>query len=395
MLGFKLNSHLLIVLSVFLAVTDVHAANFTFDSEINARVIYDDNVTESAVNEESSSIYMVTPKVKLNYHSDSWDSAMNAHIKGTSYSEQYQNQIDSYLDFETAYKNDRSIYSIVGGYNNYSNRTAEENIIGLPTEQVETTKLSLAPEYTHLLTERTSLSLAYSYADVGVDTNLGNYLPYETQSAIGEIAYNLSQKSDLSLVLAVEDYTSENNIVEYQMLSSKIGFVHDLSRTLSAKVFVGANSTDITTRSSQNFVFSGSTVTGTQEVETSRSGEIFEAAIDAKWIELGISRDTVSNTTGGLDRTDRIRAKLRMQVTSLIGLVLSVNRVKVDEVNDNVIDYSRSYTTIVPAMNLSLARNLDLRGEYIIMKTDYVDSTRGTVDKSRLAVNLTYTFPSI
>ena len=112
------------------------------------------------------------------------------------------------------------------------------------------------------------------------------------------------------MVLTAMDYTSENNIVDYQLLSSKIGIAHDFSEIITAKVFIGANTTDIATRSSQNFAFFGSTVIGTQAVETSESGEILEASIDAKWIEVSASRDTVSNSYGGLYQTDKLHTKL-------------------------------------------------------------------------------------
>jgi len=372
-----------------------HASDFLLESEINARITYDDNVSNTVVNEESSSIYTITPKIKLNYHSDNWESAMNAHVAATSYSDKYKDHLDGHLDFETAYKNNRSIYSIMGGYDKYSNLAAEDNLIGLSTEQIDTEKLTLAPEYTHLLTERASISLAYSYSDVTQSKNLGQYLPYETQSAIGEVGYKLSQKSDLSLVLMAMDYTSENNIVDYQFLSSKIGIAHRFSEMITGKLFIGANTTDIATRSSQSFVFFGSTVTGTQAVESSEAGEILEASIDAKWIEVSASRDTVSNSYGGLDQTDKLHTKLRMQVTPLIGITLSLDRVKVDEVNDNVLDYSRTYTKIVPAMNFSVAHNLKLRAEYIFTKSEYNNLSQGQRDRSKFAVNLTYNFPSI
>lgn len=388
-----LNGCLLIVFCVF--AVDANASSFSLESEINARIVYDDNVNNSIYNSESTSIYMITPEMKLNYYSDSWESAMNARVTSTSYSDKYQNKLDSHLDFETAYKNNRSIYSIVGGYDKYSNIAAEENITGLPAEQVDTGKLSLAPKYTHLITERTSMSLAYSYSDVKQSNNLGRYLPYETQSAIGEIEYKLSQKSNLIMELAATDYTSENDIVDYRLLSSKLGIAHNFSEIISAKVFVGGNTTDIATRNSLGFSFFGSTVTGIQVVETSKSGEILEASIDAKWIELSASRNTTSNSTGGLDQIDKLHAKFRMQVTPLIGITLSLDRVKIDEVNDNVIDYSRNFTSIISGMNFSLAHNLNLRAQYSLIETKYVAQSQGKADKGKLFLNLSYAFPSI
>ena len=394
-----LNGYLLIVFCVF--VVDANASSFSLESEINARIIYDDNINlydsnvSSTIDEESSSIVVVEPKMKLNYHSGGWDTAMNAGISGATYSAQIQDRINGHLDLETAYKDNRSIYSISAAYDVLSHRASDETFIGLVSERTKTQKLTLAPKYTHLLTERLSLSLDYSYSDVDYNPNeLGRYLPYETQTATGVMAYKLSQKSELSLALAAIDYTSENNISEYQLLSSKFGIAHNFSETISAKLFAGFNTRDFTTGDGIPFDFFGTTVTGAP-VETSSNGNLFEASVDAKWIELLASRDTESNDTGGLDQTDKLRAKLRMQVTSLIGITLVLERKDIDEINDNIVDQSRTVTRIIPAMNFSLARDLKLRAGYLFEEYKYTSNQLGTSDKNRFFVNLTYHFPSI
>lgn len=380
-----LNGYLLVVFCVF--VVDANASSFSLESEINARITYDDHINFYQSEEESSSIVRVEPKMKLKYQSDSWETAMSARISGDTYSAQIQDQINGHLDFETAYKDNRSIYSISAGYDNVSHRASDENITGLVSEQTKTRRLTLAPKYTRLLTERLSLSLDYSYSDVSYSPNsLGSYLPYETQTAAGVMAYKLSQKSELSLALAATDYTSENNISEYQQLSSKFGIAHSFSETISAKFFAGLSTRDFTTRDGSS--------SGAQE-ETSSNGGLFEASVNAKWIELLASRDTESNDNGGLNQIDKVRAKLRMQVTSLIGIVLTLERADIDELNDNVVDQSRTVTKIIPAMNFSLARNLKLRAEYFFTEYKYASNPLGTMDKNRFSINLTYNFPSI
>lgn len=392
MLRFMLKGSLLMVACSY--GISANAASFLLESEINARVTYDDNVNTAIVNEESSSIYMFTPKMKLSYISDAWETAMNAHVTGTTYSAEYQDQIDGHLDFQTAYKDNRNIYSTSVGYDKSSNRAADENILGQTLEQTDTQKISLTPKYTRLLTERLSLSLAYTYSDVDYNPTTQRYLPYESQDATGEMAYNLSQRSKMLLAFSARDYASENNISEYQMLAANIGVIHKFSDLLTGEFFVGANTTDFTTRDGTSFDFFGSTVTGAQ-VESTGSGGTFKAGIDAKWIELSASRDTASNFTGGLDQTDKLHAKFRIQVTQLIGFALSVNRVKIEELNENVIDYSRTYTAITPAMNLSLAHNLNLRAEYFYYTNEYESLAQGETEKNRFSVNLKYDFPSI
>ncbi|MDH5388267.1 MAG: hypothetical protein OEY06_07450 [Gammaproteobacteria bacterium] len=394
MLRSIINNCLLIFFCLFSTFTN--ASNFLLVSEINARVTYDDNINASATgNDESSSIVKITPKIKLKYTSDAWETAVNASVAGTTYSADYQDNFDAHLDLETAYKDNRNIYSAFVGYDNFSSRTAEENVLAESLEQTDTKKLSLAPKYSHLLTERLSLSLAYQYSDVKYTSASQRYLPYETTGASGEVEYKLSQKSQLSFLLTSTDYSSENDISEYHMLASKFGIDHDFSEMITSKLFVGVNTRDFSTRSAAGFNFLGSNVTGTQAVEGSNSGATFEAVIDAKWIEFGASRNVVPNFTGGLDQTDTIHTKLRMKVTALIGIVLAINQVSIEELNDNVVDYSRSFTTIIPAMNFSLAHNLNLRAEYFYSKNNYEGVSQDEIGKNKFAVNLKYDFPSI
>ena len=380
------------ILSIWLSilscvyVVNANASSFLLESEISAGVIYDDNVKFVETSTESSSIVTVHPEMRLKYQSDIWDTAVNADVLGVTYSAEFQDQIDAHLDVETAYKDNRNIYSISAGYDNVSDRISDENALDPIAEQNETRTLTLTPKYTRLLTERFSLSLAYSYSDVNYSPNtLGWYRPYEIQTTTGELAYKLSKRSELSLSLEVTDYASENNISEYQMLASKFGIVHNFSKMITAEMFVGVNSSDFTTK-----------VTPALVVETNSSGAMLEAAVNAKWIELRASRRMLPNSTGGLDQTDQVSATLRMQVTPLIGVSLLLTRKEINELNDSLAtDNSRTYTKIRPAMTFTLTRNLRLRAEYILLDQKYANVVQGSPEKAKFSMNLKYIFPSI
>lgn len=386
------------ILMVFCSgVIDANASVFLLESEINARTTYDDNINFPN-NGESASVLMIKPKAKLTYKDNNWDTIINAHVAATMYSSVVQDETASYFDLGTAYQNNRNTYSITASYKDFPNRAADSSIVGLVSEQIDTTELMLAPKYTRSLTERVSLSVAYSFSDVDVNPNTSaSFLPYETHTATGSLVYKLSQKSELSLVVDAMDYTSENNISEYEMLASKVGVAHQFSEMVSATVFAGFNTLDFTTRSSTGFVFDGSLVTGTEAVETDSSGGVYEATINAKWLELHASRATTSNTQGGLNETDKLRAKLRMQVTPLVGIVLTMSRSDIEELNASVQGSTRVKTTIAPAMKFTLTRALSLRAEYVRVKQDFATSQPGQVDSdsNKFFVNLKYMFPSI
>jgi len=169
--------------------------------------------------------------------------------------------------------------------------------------------------------------------------------------------------------------------------------VHNFSEMISANVFAGFSNTDFTTRSDLNFVFAGSLVTSNQVEETDSRGSIFEVGFDAKWIELKASRNVESNSLGGLDQKDILFAKLRMQASPLIGLVLTMSRTDIEELNASVIGSSRIKTVIAPAINFTLARNLKLKAEYMRVQQDY--ASEPDADSNTFFLNMKYDFPSI
>lgn len=379
-------------------VISANAANFLLESEINASTSYDDNVTYSATDEDdASAIVTITPKVKLTHHNDQWETTANAHVSGTTYSAELQDQLDSYVDFGTAYKEDRGIYSIAASYNIHANRAEETNIPGVTIEQLDTETFSIKPNYTYLLTERASLSVAvdFSSVDYGNDTER-TFFSYDTRTASGVLDYKLSQRSKLSLTLAAMDYASDNNASEYEVLSSKIGVAHKFSELITGKFSVGVTEREFFDRSENTFSFFGSTVTGVTELETSSSGASYDASIDAGWVTVGASRDYLSNSVGGLNQTEKIGAKFRMQITSLVGITLSLDRFEVNELNAYVPDYSYVDTRITPALRLSLAHNLSATASYVRGEKQIESAVRAdTIDYNVLYVSMKYIFPSI
>ena len=213
------------------------AAGSLFESLINVRTEYNDNITYTS-NPESASYLQIQPKVNYTYKENNWDTTINGSLTSTTYSSEIKDTVDSYLDLGTAYKNNRNTYSIVASHKNYSNRASEENedIIGLSSEQIDFTVLKYAPKYTRDLSERLSLSIAYSYSDTSVSPETSTvFLPYETNSLTGTLTYLLSQKSVMSLTVDAMDYTSADNISEYELLASRIGLLHNFSEMVTAK----------------------------------------------------------------------------------------------------------------------------------------------------------------
>lgn len=393
----SLNSCLLIACCT--TAIEAGASSLMLESEINASAAYDDNVTYSAVgDDESSAIVTITPKLKLTHRNDHWETTANARVSGTTYSAQLQNQLDSYVDFGTAYKEDRGIYSIAASYDMHENRAEETNILGESIDQLDTNTFSIKPNYTYLITERMSLSVAvnFSSVDYGADTT-GNYFSYDTQTASGILDYKLTQKSQLDLTLAAMDYASDNNASEYRVLSSKVGVTHKFSEIISGRFSVGVSSREFYDKSAgQPFDFFGSTVTGVTELETTGSGSSYAASVDAGWVTVGASRDYTSNSVGGLNQSEKLNAKFRMQITSLIGITLSLDRSEVTELNDFVPDYSYIDTRITPAMNFTLAHNLSASARYVKGEKEIASSVRDdTTDYNIFYISMRYVFPAI
>ena len=78
-----------------------------------------------------------------------------------------------------------------------------------------------------------------------------------------------------------------------------------------------------------------------------------------------------------------------------VGLTLSLVRREIDEQNNNVLDRSRTYDRIIPAIRISLSRDLSLRAEYFSVRQKFDDAAQGESEQNIFSINLKYNFPSI
>lgn len=375
-------------------VTEVAASGYLFESEINARTTYVDNAN-FVDNSSSVTDLMIEPKAKLTYKDANWDTTAHASVAGTKYSSKYKNDFDSYFDLGTAYQTNRNTYSIVASYADSSNLAADvdSSILGLSSEAINTKKLGLAPKYTRSLTERLALSASYSFVDASVSPDNSTFVSFETNAVTGSLEYKLSQRTELSLIVTASDYTSENDISEYEMLNSTVNLNYQFSEMVSMNASAGVNDRDFITRDSTGFLFAGSKIIG-QPVEATSSGGVYNVGIDAKWVEFSASKTTNANTLGGLTQVDKLHAKFRLQISHLIGTSLAIDHSEIEELNTNVVGSTRDSTTIRAAVNFSVAPNLSLRGEYIRVDQKLKTSAEDVGGNSFL-VNLKYEFPSI
>ena len=80
----------------------------------------------------------------------------------------------------------------------------------------------------------------------------------------------------------------------------------------------------------------------------------------------------------------------------MVGLTLQLRRLDINEINENVVEKSRVYTTITPAMILTMSRNLTIRAKYTYGEQEFDDASVGPKsDYSRYTITLNYQFPSM
>ena len=244
------------------------------------------------------------------------------------------------------------------------------------------------PSYTHNLSDRASFTLGYNFSDVTYESSSSEDLrPYETKSLTGSFGYKLSQRSKLDASLSATDYESDNNRSEFEMLDSRVELTHQFTSLISAKVSAGSNNRDFINRTFLPVL---------TEEKSSSTGSVYATTVDAGWVTVNASRDTVSNSYGGLSQIEKVNAKFRLQVTQLLGLTFTLDRERIDELNENIADNSRVNTSVVPALILTLAHNVKVRANWTHTAQEYDTSDRvGTARMNRLYVSVTYNFPSI
>ena len=249
----------------FIQVSSAYAVEYSLESDIDARVEYNDNIFLTDQPHDSVTGIIITPTIYGIIKEQHWESKLSARIRSHTYSDDTLDTNDQFFDLIGRYIGQRNIFSLNYNYDFDSNLNATSSDFGIAGRRVNREIQSISPQYTRLLTERSVLSLSYTYSDVDyLEAEGTGYTPYITESGVFSLAYDLTEKDKLTLSFQGVDYTSKNDLITYQLFSSRVGVDHKFSETLSTDFLVGVSRQNSTSLSTQSFDFFGNIIIQTQ-----------------------------------------------------------------------------------------------------------------------------------
>lgn len=381
---------------------NVYASERLLEANVNARAEYNDNIFLTSRPHDAAKGIIITPELSAIIKEEHWEANLTARIKSHNYSDSNLNSNDQYFNLTGRYRANRNIFSLNINHDLASNLNSSSTDFGIVGRRVNQKRQSLTPQYTRLITERLYLSLTYSYTDVDYfDADNTGFTPYITQSGVGALSYNLSEKDVLTFNLTAVDYVSKNELVTYQLFMSRIGIDHKLSETLSTDFLVGVSRRNSTNLQTQSFDFFGLSVRITQEIDAQNRGLVLDAGITQKFetgtLEGRISRDNNTNSFGGLDEVNRFKLNYKHKISELWRYDVNGRYDDITSISSGSRGTDRKLFQFesIAVYSLSKKWHVSASYRYVLRRFKSDTSNSRAPHSNRIYAGLTYNFPPL
>ncbi len=372
------------------------------ESNINARVEYNDNIFITDQPHDSVTGLIVTPTIYGKIKEKNWESSLSARIRSHNYSDDTLDTNDQFYNLVGQYNAERNIFSLGYNYDFDSNLNSTSTDFGIVGRRVNRKVQRLIPQYTRLLTERSVLSLSYTYSDVDyLEAENTGYTPYITKSGLASLVYDLTERDKLTFSLQAVDYTSKDDLITYQLFTSRIGAEHEFTETFSVDFLVGVSRQNSTNLSTQTFDFFGNVIVQTQEVNYENRTLVLDAGIK-RLLESGeftarISRNNVTNSFGGLDTVNQLKLNYSEKITSLWRYVLSVRFEDITSISSDARTTDRDVLFFDSILYYSITEKWKANASYRYIQRKFKSDTSDNraPHSNRIYIGLTYNFPTL
>lgn len=394
--------------SIFLLVlagsgAGANAAEWKFDPNLSLRAGYIDNLRLTTVDEVSSAEATLTPsaafsvatptsgasgKLRFDFHRYEEDSDLDENNTlfrlGT-----YHNLERARLGLDLAYISDTTLDSQL-----------EET--GLALERVRRDRLSAAPSWTWLLSERTSLRASYNYNNVDYKNSAGTgFVDYTLNNASASLSRVLSERASASVTLSGTLTDNENNVRSTNG-NLQAGFSYRFSDTLLSSAYAGVRHTQVEYSSTSLIpIYSGTTFIGfplTQDVSNSDWGGTFSASLTKTFLRgessFSASRDISNSVNGAPIEVNRANWDNTYRFSETFSGALGLAYYHSKSSNAIGQNLDRNYYQIKPEFIWKFQRFWDLTGSYLYRKQTF-DTTSDDAVQNAAYLTLSYHWPRI
>ncbi len=381
---------------------DARSYEGSLEADVDARAEYNDNIFLTNLPHDAVTGIIITPALSGIIKEENWEAKLRARVRINKYSDDTIDGNDQLFDLTGRYDAQRNIFSLNINHDLDSNLSSTSTDFGIAGRRIETKRQSISPQYTRLITERLALTLSYAYTDIDFENveEITRYTPYITETGTASLMYNLTEKDKLTISLQGVDYNSKNDLITYQLFTSRIGIDHKFSETLSADFLVGISRLNGTNLTPQIVVVDGRLILVPQEVDFENRGSVYDAGItrllERGKIDARVSRNFTSNSFGGLDRRDQLKLNYSENISTLWRYAIKARIEDISSENTGG-DLSRKIFFFESVAYYSISRNWNVNASYRYILRRYKSDTSDNraPHSNRIYVGLTYNFPSL
>lgn len=379
---------------------ELHAVQYSLESDVSARAEYHDNIFLTTVPHDSVYGLVVTPQISLVAKEPDWETSLNTKFIGNRYSDSNLNSNDLFFVLDSSLRQEINTLSLSVVYNRDSSLNSESSDFGITGKRVKSRLMRLSPGYQLDLTERTRLSLSLSRTEVDYEDNDGTgFLPYTLSSASSRLFYVYSATKTLTFDLQYTDYESDDGAFQYQLEVVQVGLQQQFDELWSFNGSIGASRRSSTNETTQSIDFFGQPVTLVQVNDFTSSGVVLDARISRK-LETGdvifsLSRSNTANSFGGLNEVNTAKLSYSEKWSELWRHTLSLRYDDVNAVSIGVRTTDRTALFAEARVMRQFSREWNMNVSYRYATRKFATGSVSNADSNRLFLGLTYNFPDI
>ncbi len=396
------------------------AAEWTATPILEVWQSYNDNIYLSSSPHPSVTTTTVKPKIDFGWATE----RANVNLLGDWRYNMYagdpnlENRTDSRYELKSAYKTERSQFSLDGSYVNDTTLAQEDysEDIGAILAQLDRKTSKIAPGWSWMLDERSNLRFEFSYQDVIYEKSVINpYSDYRYDSAGLTYTFQLTARNQMYALLSKSRYNSKNkalipaiemvSISRYlgsnsDTLTYQVGLNHEFSSTF--KMGLGYGNRDSETWTQYQYCTQPTIYGcfGSTEIQTSSttSSPVYTISADKDFEQtrLGVNLNrTVSGSGLGSEMdVDSLDLNIDHRVTEKLNIKFKFRANQRVAVNPDFSAYDRKYFQGELNLGWRLDENWNLYTAYRYTRQRY-ESTNTVSTSNNISLNIQYAWDRI
>ncbi|GMR09006.1 MAG: hypothetical protein BMS9Abin26_2018 [Gammaproteobacteria bacterium] len=365
-------------------------AEWYMEPSVTAKEQYDDNVRLSATNQTSTWATFLLPELKIGSRTETSEIDITGRAEFSRYhSAKELNSDDQFLNFSGSHRNERNRWAVDIDYERDSTlRTLADDTGRVGTEALRVETARIAPSWTHVVSEKSTLNLGASYTDVHYpDPGNSNLSDSETTGVSGSWQYQWTTPTVLFITGYANKYEQDTGVtsttIEY--FGVNLGFDHKLTETFSVSASIGRQESD-----SEQKTRIGNLILKTGG---KGSGLLFNVSAEKNTettrYKASLNRSTSPSVTGNLNNRDEFKFNYNRRLTEKMNVLFEARYLLQESSLGNNTNNDRKFWVVSPALSWQMSRNWYFNARYRHRYQKY-DNANRSADSDRVLFTVRY-----